>query len=62
MHHKEKYGVNLCEINYVLPLATTGRTVLPSEEAVLDDPEYTAHLTDRKEGRGLSNTTLSAMD
>lgn len=54
--------MDLREINYVLLLATTGRAVLPSEVAALDDPENTAHPADREEGRGLSNTTLSAMN
>src|SRR5690606_4277422 len=43
-------GADMSQINHVLLLATTGRTVLPGEEAALADPENTAHPADREAG------------
>ena len=43
-------GADMREINHVLLLATTGRTVLPGEEAALTDPEDATHPADREAG------------
>ena len=43
-------GADMREIDHVLLLAATGRTVLPREEAALADTQGTAHPTDREAG------------
>lgn len=41
---------DMCQINHVLLLAATSRTLLPGEEPALADSQYTAHPADWKAG------------